>query len=70
MLTLQTATTTISTRINQILLVTFVRIYTLANKLARSALYTVKKDVSLQGTPRKSMKSPRRDLTAKSTNLS
>jgi len=49
--TLQTTTTASSTRIDQVLpvtpIITPVQKYTPADKLARSALYTVRKDISL-----------------------
>ena len=49
--TLRTAATTTSTRINQVLpitpVVTPVRKYTPTDKLAKSALYIVRKDISL-----------------------
>ena len=49
--TLRTAITTSSTRINQVLpvtpIVTPIRKYTPIDKLARSALYAVRKDISL-----------------------
>ena len=63
--TLRTAITASSTYTDQAPItpaVTPVQKYTPIDELARSALYAVKKDVSLQGIPRKNIKSLRGDL--------
>ena len=45
--TLRTAATASSTRIDQVISITPVRRYTPADELVRSALYAVRKDISL-----------------------
>jgi len=72
--TLRTAATASSTRIDQVLPITPaatpVQKYTPADKLAKSASYIVRKDISLQGIPRKNVIGLRRDLINELTSLS
>jgi hypothetical protein len=71
--TLRTAATTSSTHVDQVPpvtpIVTPAQIHTPADELARSALYVVRRDVGLQGTPRKNVTSPRRDLIVRLISL-
>ena len=72
--TLQTAATASNTYINQVLpitpIVTYVQKHTPADKLAKSTLYAVRKDISLRGIPRKNVISLRGDLINRLTSLS
>jgi len=73
MSTLWTTATASSTYTNQVLpvtpIVTPVQKHTPADKPARSASYIVRKDIGLQGIPRKNVTSLGRDLIAISASL-
>ena len=64
--TLRTAITASSTRTDQVP-ITPIQKHTPADEPARSALYAVRKDISLQGIPRKNITSLERDLITRLT---
>ena len=73
MSTLWITITASSTRTNQVPITpvaTPIQKYTPTDEPARSALYTVRKDIGLQGIPKKNIIGLKRDLINRSTSLS